>query len=121
MNIVIAGSRNFNDYPLLQQTLSSYIKDLPKQPITIISGGAKGADQLGERYAKEHKLSIQQFPPDWDLWGKAAGPIRNRKMAQVADVIFVFWDGKSKGSQSMIQCAKNAKAQCFVIRSYGND
>ena len=121
MNIVIAGSRNFNNYPLLQQTLSSYIKDLPKQPIMIISGGAKGADQLGERYAKEHKLPTKRFIPDWDLWGKAAGPIRNRKMAQVADVIFVFWDGKSRGSQSMIQCAKNAKVQCFVIRSYGND
>lgn len=73
----------------------------------IISGGAEGADKLGERYAHERyaherKLSIAVMNAEWSRLGKAAGPERNERMAQKADACIVFWDGKSRGTLNMI-------------------
>lgn len=55
--------------------------------------------------AKEHNLEIERFPADWKKYGKAAGPIRNDQMAQVADMVIAFWDGKSKGTENMLRMA----------------
>ncbi len=93
MHIIVAGSRTFDDYPLLKNTLDRFIKQhSPNFPggITIISGTANGADKLGERYAREHNYEIICMPAKWEH-GKAAGPIRNREMAEAADACVVFW------------------------------
>lgn len=98
--VVVAGGRYFNDYSLLERKLDHLLANkLPH--VQIVSGGAKGADALGERYATERGLSVQRFPADWSSHGRAAGPIRNRQMAQYADAVIVFWDGKSRGTQNM--------------------
>ncbi len=71
-------------------------------PITeIVSGDAHGVDTSGENYADAADLPVKFFYPDWDTHGKAAGPIRNRRMAEYADALLLIWDGKSKGSASM--------------------
>ncbi len=98
MKIIIAGTRTFADKRLLESTMHEY----PSAITEIVSGGAQGADRCGEDYARLHNLNLTIFKADWDAHGKAAGPIRNRKMAQYADAAVVFWDGSSSGSKNMI-------------------
>lgn len=85
---IIAGSRNFVDYNLLEKEcdtiLSSEIKKAPVSDVTIISGGASGADKLGEKYGKKRHLSVVRFEANWDRFKTAAGSIRNEKMAKYA-------------------------------------
>lgn len=101
--VVVAGGRDFTDYALLEERLDYLARYLPH--VQIVSGQASGADALGERYAQNRGLSLATFPADWKTHGKAAGPIRNEQMAQYADAVVVFWDGKSKGSKSMRELA----------------
>ena len=106
MNILIAGSRDFDDYDLLEVTITQWAKDNPQinqDEVTIISGGARGADKLGELFASEYGLKVQQYLADWDHYGKSAGYKRNVQMAEVTDHAFIFWDGISKGTYHMIQ------------------
>ena len=84
MKVIVAGSRDFKDYALLKEFLDKLV--IFRSGFTeIVSGTASGADKLGERYAQEHNLAIKRFPADWEKYGKAAGHIRNRQMAEYAD------------------------------------
>jgi hypothetical protein len=115
--IVVAGGRGFNDYELLKGRLDSLIKTKSKtHEIVVVSGTAKGADLLGERYAADRELSVMKFPAQWDLYGKSAGYKRNAHMASVSDAVVVFWDGKSKGSKHMIDIAKRVGLPLRVVK-----
>ena len=106
--IVIAGCRNYNNYEEASAYINSCIKNIRMEyTIVIVSGGADGADALGERYAKENGFEIEQFPANWKKYGRSAGPIRNKQMAKVCDCVICFWDGKSRGTKSMIAYANN--------------
>ncbi len=105
--VVIAGCRNYNDYNEAKKFIDACILNICKEnEIIILSGGASGADALGERYAQENDFKIERYPADWDKYGKAAGPIRNKEMAEKCDYVICFWDGKSSGTRSMIFYAK---------------
>ncbi|MGB5710021.1 MAG: DUF2493 domain-containing protein, partial [Waterburya sp.] len=109
VKIVVAGSRDFNDYDLLQQKLDAYIAPLIKQgkKIEIVSGMARGADKLGKKYAAVRGYQLERFPADWEKHGKSAGYRRNEEMANYVDAAVIFWDGQSKGTKHMIDlCAK---------------
>ena len=84
--------------------------------IVIISGAARGADTLGERYAHERGYAVEKYPADWNCDGKAAGPIRNAQMAKVADALIAFWDGNSRGTQNMIDLARLKPLPFRVVR-----
>lgn len=114
--VIIAGTRTFNNYELLQSTLDWLLKEKKDaHSIVIISGKARGADSLGERYAKENGYLIDDKPAEWDKYGKAAGYIRNEEMAKVAEACVVFWDGKSRGSKHMIDLAKKYNLKLKVV------
>jgi len=113
MKTIIAGCRGFNDYNLLKEKVDYYRKD---HVITeVVSGTARGADYLGEEYANENGIPIKSFPADWENYGKAAGPIRNRQMAEYADVLIAVWDGKSKGTNNMIIEMNKLMKPVFLI------
>lgn len=116
VRIIIAGSRDFSDYRLLKAKLDSLIRD--KEKTEIVSGTARGADLLGEKYAKENEIEIKRFPADWDKYGKSAGYRRNEEMAKYANACICFWDGKSRGTKSMIDLAEKYNLKTIVIR-YG--
>jgi len=103
--VIVAGGRYFNDYELLKNKLD-YILQNKLPNVEIVSGTAKGADTLGERYAKENNLGIHRKPADWDTFGKSAGYRRNAEMADYSDGCVCFWDGKSRGTKHMIDLAK---------------
>ena len=111
--IIIAGTRTFNDYNLLESKLDFYLSK--KSDIEIVSGTCYGKDLLGEQYAIKHNLPVKRFPADWNKYGRSAGPIRNAQMADYADACIVFWDGKSKGTKSMINLAKQKDLATRIV------
>ena len=115
-HIIIAGSRTFTDYDLLERECDKIIASNRTKDITIISGTAQGADQLGERYAKERGLPLVRMPADWKTYGHSAGYVRNRAMASKAQVLILFWDGESKGSKHMRDVAIEMNLWVFVVR-----
>ena len=97
--LIIAGGRDFRDFNILCDKCERLLAHKRNtHNIVIVSGTARGADQLGERYAVEKGFPILRFPADWLQYGKAAGPIRNRQMTDNADALIAFWDGQSKGT-----------------------
>jgi hypothetical protein len=112
MKVIIAGCRNFHDYAFLVKCMLKANLNITE----IVTGKADGVDALGERWAKENKLPIKEFPADWDKYGKSAGPKRNKQMADYADALIALWDYKSKGTLNMIQNAKENGLECFVFR-----
>lgn len=113
MKVIIAGGRKFNDYSLLFDVCNFMLRN--QTDVEIVSGTARGADKLGERYAKEKGYLLRQFPADWQLYGKAAGYKRNQLMAQNADALICFWDGESKGSRHMINLAKKEGLKVKIV------
>ena len=115
--LVIAGSRSFTDYGTLVNAVDLYLKNLaPKRPVVIVSGTARGADRLGEKYAYDKGYKLEEYPANWHYYGKAAAVKRNAQMAQLADAAIVFWDGQSAGAKNMIECAEAQRIPCEVIR-----
>lgn len=103
--VIIAGGRDFNNYTGLSATMNFLLKHI-NDDIEIVCGMAQGADRLGERYAKENGYNVIYMPADWDIDGKAAGFKRNIRMAEYADALVAFWDGKSVGTKHMIETAR---------------
>lgn len=115
--LIVAGSRNFNNYELLKQKCDSLLSQKRlTHSIVIVSGTARGADRLGERYAAERGYRVERFPADWDRNGVAAGPIRNSQMAAHADALVAFWDGKSRGTRDMIERAEKHNLPIRVVK-----
>lgn len=114
--VIVAGSRDFNDYEMLESKLMYYLSVYKPIEIEIVSGSAKGADTLGERFAKEKGCHIKRFPAEWDVYGKSAGYRRNAEMAKYADACVVFMKKEgSKGSQHMIDLARKYELPLKVI------
>ena len=116
IRLIIAGTRDFTCYNIAKSETASFVQELKGAEqgcaVTIVSGGARGADLLGERFAKEYGFKMMRFPADWKAYGKQAGPVRNRQMLNYAKeeqgALLAFWDGKSRGTKNMINIAKDA-------------
>jgi len=119
MNLAVVGSRTFNDYHILKSTLDPLVESFGIT--TIVSGGAKGADTLAEKYAKEYVLHLIVFPADWDTHGKRAGYIRNVDIWNNADLGVAFWDGQSKGTAHSFEISKKQKKKLYVLDYSKND
>jgi hypothetical protein len=110
MKVGVIGSRNFNDYELVKETLT-------KLDITLlVSGGAKGADLLGERYASENNITTLIFKPDWERHGRGAGMIRNTDIVKNSDIVVAFWDGSSKGTLDSIRKVEKLNKGLMIIK-----
>lgn len=101
MRTIIAGGREIDDYQLVLDAIAQSGFEIS----TVISGGARGVDALGEQYANDSGLALEIYPAEWNKHGRSAGPIRNGKMAEVADALIAVWDGKSTGTKNMIEQA----------------
>lgn len=125
VKIIICGSRTFDDYSFLESTVRSIFRELTSQGILygspekdselieIVSGGAKGADILGEWFAENYSLWTKVMLADWEKNGNQAGLIRNCEMVDYVTsedcygMIIAFWDGQSKGTQHCFNYAMN--------------
>lgn len=114
--IIIAGGREFTNYAILEKVCDHMLSRLVKNTdITIVSGGARGADKLGYRYAKERGFNLLVKIPDWDKFGKSAGYKRNQEMADNATHLIAFWNGESRGTKHMIDIAKRDGLKSHVV------
>ena len=115
--LVVAGSRDFNNYDMLCSALDEVIGELKAEyNVTIVSGTANGADKLGEKYAEKHGLKIERHPANWGRYGRGAGPIRNAEMVKSSDGVIVFWNGESTGAKNIIDCAKAENHLIKVVK-----
>lgn len=114
MRIIIAGSRTVTETQVREALeWCPWINFVS----CVVSGGAKGADQFGERWANEKGLEVKQFLAEWDKYGKRAGPLRNKVMADHAHGLLAVWDGSSRGTASMIDLAKAACLRIYIVRT----
>jgi len=108
--IAVVGSRSFDNYSLLRKYLLNYF-----HPFILISGGAQGADSLAESFAYSKNLKTKIYKAKWNKYGRSAGPIRNKKIVENADIIVAFWDGESKGTKMTIDYAKEKGKPVYVV------
>ena len=106
IRLAIVGGRDFQNYDYMKQCIDQLRQN--HCVISIVSGGARGADSLGEHYAKENGIDTRIFPPDWERYGKSAGFRRNRTIVDNCDMMAAFWDGSSRGTQNTIELARAA-------------
>lgn len=108
--VAVVGSRGFSDYRFLCEQLSVI-------PIAkIVSGGARGADSLAEKYALDNGIDVEVLKPDWARYGKAAGMIRNKLIVEQSEVVVAFWDGQSRGTKDSIDYAQKTGKKVILIR-----
>lgn len=126
IRVIIAGGRDFDNFPLLMNKCIEILSEETKEDdsidkIRIVSGAARGADRLGEEYARISHYDVSRFPAAWDTYGKSAGYRRNAEMAKFASednnvgVLIAFWDGKSRGTKHMIDLAKRYELKVHVV------
>jgi hypothetical protein len=110
MKTIIAGCRNFHDLNILYDAIE-YSKFIITE---VVSGGAKGVDELGEIYAQTNNIPLKIINAQWNLYGKRAGMIRNVAMADESEALIVLWDYQSKGTGGMIKAATARNLKVFV-------
>jgi len=119
VKVIISGSRDITDIHQIRRAMEVALTfwNLNIADITeIVSGGARGVDTLGGCFATENNIPVRQFLPYWNKDGKAAGIIRNTKMAQYADRLIAIWDGESRGTKHMISAMQCLNKEVYVHR-----
>lgn len=109
MVVGIVGSRDFYDYEYLCKIMNNI------HATTIVSGDARGADSLGERFATTFGIPLIKHIPNWDLYGKSAGMIRNKLIVADADMVVAFWDDVSTGTKNSIDLAKKTNKKLVIV------
>ncbi len=110
MRVAVIGSRRE------ENGLSALIRDhLPPYTTEIVSGGAKGVDQIAKAVAKELGIPFTEFLPDYETYGKRAPLVRNDRIVEYADMVLALWDGESRGTQYVIgECLNRGKRVVYV-------
>lgn len=115
--VIICGGRDFDNKDLLVESLDKILHSY--KDVEIVTGGAKGADTLGDNYAMAKAYPRKVFYANWKAFGKTAGYIRNGRMLEYAQeetpVVVAFWDGKSRGTKHMIDIAKSGGATVHIV------
>jgi len=113
--VIICGGRDFNGSTMAYKAISNTLKNISKEELEIVEGGAKGADRIGREWAIANNVTYKTFPADWENNGKAAGHIRNAEMAEYGTHCIAFWDGVSRGTKNMIDTASKKGLRVKVV------
>lgn len=111
MKTIVAGSRECQSPKVVKEAMMGCDWDISE----VVSGTARGVDQLGEAVAKSLGLPVARFPADWATLGKRAGYVRNEQMADYAQALCAIWDGKSAGTKNMIEIATRKGLKVHVV------
>lgn len=118
MKIAVVGSRTISDAAALAEMLKPYAGQVTE----VISGGAAGVDTLADSWAKEHDKPLTVIRPDYERHSRKLAPIlRNREIVRRADVVFILWDGSSKGTAHTRREAQRQGKQMHERRIYNPD
>ena len=123
LRVIVAGGRDFTNINVMATVLNN-LQDVDHvieiEKLTLICGMARGADLTAYKLFKEVGLPVEEYPANWDQYGKQAGFIRNTQMAGVADMLIAFWDGESRGTAHMIDTARKHNLNVLVFNYEGN-
>lgn len=118
--LLVCGSRKWDNYGVVCEFLDSLVKRCGLE-VTMVSGGAKGADLLAVRWAAERGHEHKSMPADWNRHRNRAGMIRNLEMlayltdtADCGDVLSVVGfrcSGESRGTDHMIEASQAGSAE----------
>lgn len=100
-SLAIVGSRDFQDQKLFDIELGKFVEQ-HGLPALFVSGGARGADSMGERWAIRHGVPTKILLPDWNTHGKKAGILRNTDIVASCDHLIAFHKDNSKGTADSI-------------------
>jgi|ERR1043166_2562069 hypothetical protein len=114
METIISGSRRITDIRIVEDAVRVSNFTITK----VIEGGQRtmnrkrepigGVDYLAKLWALCNRLPLERIDAKWQIHGKAAGPIRNRKMAALAKQLIAIPDPESRGTIDMIEAAREA-------------
>jgi hypothetical protein len=110
MRVIIAGSRSVTSYAVVEAAIARSGFTISE----VVSGTARGVDRLGELWAARNGVPVKKFPADWDTYGKRAGYLRNKEMAEYAEALVAIHDGESRGTQHMIDTARETGLKVSV-------
>lgn len=129
VRIIVAGGRDFDDWDLARKSIHKILfelidkhEGLKKEDVIFVSGCCRGADKIGERYAREYGYNQKFFAAKWDEYGRQAGYLRNKEMAEYArtnsrqGVLIAFWDGSSMGTFHMVDLAERYRLDVHIVR-----
>jgi predicted Rossmann fold nucleotide-binding protein DprA/Smf involved in DNA uptake len=111
MKLAVIGSRKFTNEALLRH----HLDELRPQLEAIVSGGARGADQMAERWAKDHGIETVIFLPDYDKFGRSAPLQRNHLIVAESDAVLAFLEGESRGTRYTIKVAEKANKPVTIV------
>lgn len=116
--VAVIGSRSCPEgapgLALLDKAMKPILAANPD--VVVVSGGARGADRVAEQWAKHWNAPILVMKAHWDIYGKQAGFIRNRKIVEAADEVVAIWDGKSRGTAHTLKLAKELNKPITIIK-----
>lgn len=110
LKTIIAGCRHIASY----QEVRKAIEDSGFNITEVVCGEARGVDSLGKKYALTNSIPVKSFPANWNKYGRGAGSIRNRQMAEYAEALIAVWDGYSTGTGNMITNARSLGLKVFI-------
>lgn len=119
MKLIIAGSRNIN--LTVDQVQEAVVERWSTWGVVdgvseVVCGLARGPDLAGKEWAKSMGIPVKEFPANWEQFGRKAGALRNIEMAEYADELLAYWDGKSRGTQHMIKDMENRKKKVHIVK-----
>ena len=121
MKLCIAGTRSMDNWKYFCMKVKPFIVEHLHEIDEIASGLAAGPDSMGIKLAKILNIPVKEFKAKWELYGKAAGPRRNREMAEYCDYALIFWNGWSPGTKNMIENMKELNKPFEVFRYESNN
>jgi hypothetical protein len=110
LRICVSGSREYGNL----ENVRRFLETVPEGSV-VVHGGARGVDQFAEQVCAELGITTEIHLPDWEKEGRAAGPLRNRRMVESCDALVAFWDGKSRGTASSITAARRLGKHCEIV------
>ncbi len=115
MKLLITGSRKCieSDYVRFEQFLNNLIVEKDLEITEMIHGGAKGADQFADKWAKARFIPVKVFRPNYDQYGNKAPLVRNDVMVELCDVCVAIFKGSKTGGT--LYTAKGASAKNKLI------
>lgn len=117
MRLAIVGSRNFNDWDKFVDFIDECLKEWGDDIECVVSGGASGVDTMAKKWAGKNKKKLEEFLPEWNIYGRSAGPIRNSKIIERSTHVIAFPSKGGKGTQDSIKKAMKANLHvkiCWV-------
>lgn len=129
MRILVCGGRDHDDYEQVRDVLCGLLDEFPEvtyddeykmpnpEKLTIVHGGAEGADSHADDWCVVNWIVPEVYPADWETYGKAAGPIRNQQMLDTGiDLVLAFPTEKSRGTWHMVRIAEKAGVPVRVFK-----